>query len=284
MNEQALSREITKYEVEQALKELDVYGYASFKNFLKPCAIEKLLLLTERAYDQINSKEKIVYKGTPERDRYDKILYNLQNIDKIYIDLLCLPGVSDVAKAKLNDPYYRFLPDEVPNYTLQYYNARSSGRKLDLHIDSIIPFPGEYTNMMQFGYLLQDSNEENGCTVVVPGSHKSGKYTDRDLANVRLLSGKAGDLVFWDSRLWHGTLENSSGKSRWMIIATLGMWWVKPSMDIVKGMNDEIYKSCSDQQKQLLGFCAIPPVDPMDRNNTKCGYDFLKPSVHDYDL
>jgi hypothetical protein len=284
MDTQIFSRNIQEDEKMQALKELSVYGFSSIKNFLSPEGLNHLLTLTESQYDKLNSGGKVHYNGTPDRDKDDKILYNLQNIDRAYIDLLVSPAVTAIASAKLNDPHYRFLPDSVPNYVLQYYNARSSGQKLDLHIDSHIPFIGEFTNMMQFVFLLQDSDTDNGCTVVVPGSHKSGTFTDRDLKNVQPLTGKAGDLVFWDSRLWHGTLENITGRSRWALIATIGMWWVKPSMDIVRSMNDDIYRQCTDQQKQLLGFCAVPPIDPMERNNTKCGYDFLKPSVKDYNF
>ncbi len=279
-----LSREISKNEEQQVLKELSAYGYGRVQNFLKPEALQKLLALTEENYKKLNATGKIEYKGTPGRDKDDKILYNLQNIDKVYIDLLVSPFITAIASAKLNDKHYRFLPTEAPNFVLQYYNARSSGQKLDLHIDSHIPFAGDYTNMMQFAFLLEDSTVDNGCTTVVPGSHKSATYTDRDLENVHDLTGKAGDLVFWDSRLWHGTRENKTGNSRWALIATIGMWWVKPSMDIVRSMKDEIYQQCTDQQKQLLGFCAIPPVNPLERNNTKCGYDFLKPSVKDYNF
>jgi ectoine hydroxylase-related dioxygenase (phytanoyl-CoA dioxygenase family) len=198
--------------------------------------------------------------------------------------LVSSQAITSIAKVKLNDPHYRFLPSDVPNYVLQYYNARSSGQKLDLHIDSHIPFAGEFTNMMQFVILLEDSTVDNGCTVVVPGSHKSARFTDRELENVIPLTAKAGDLVCWDSRVWHGTLANVSKKSRWALIATLGMWWVKPSMDIVRGMNPEIYLQCNNQQKQLLGFCAVPPINPMERNNTKCGYDFLKPTLSEYNF
>jgi hypothetical protein len=281
---ESFSREVSTDEHLQVLKELDVYGFSRMPGFLQQKALAGLLTLTEDNYNRINTRGKIAYAGTPERDKDDKILYNLQNIDLSYIDLLVSPAVTAIASVKLNDPHYRFLPADVPNYVLQYYNARSSGQKLDLHIDSHIPFMGNYTSMMQFVFLLEDSNEENGCTVVVPGSHKSGQYTDRELKNVVPLTGKAGDLVLWDSRIWHGTLENISGKSRWGLIATMSMWWVKPSMDIVRAMNNDIYQQCSDQQKQLLGFCAVPPVDPFERNNTKCGYEFLKPSIKDYNF
>jgi hypothetical protein len=275
---------ILEDELEQSLKELNIYGFSKINNFLSSEGLERLFKLTETNYQKLNSKGKIQYKGTPDRDKEDKILYNLQTIDKAYIDVLTAPVITAIASAKLNDPHYRFLPDSVPNYVLQYYNARSSGQKLDLHIDSHIPFIGEYTNMMQFVILLEDSDTDNGCTVVVPGSHQSGTYTDRNLKNVHPLTGKAGDLIFWDSRLWHGTLENISKRSRWALIATIGMWWIKPSMDVVRSMSDDIYRLCSDQQKQLLGFCSIPPIDPLERNNTKCGYDFLKKSVKDYNF
>ena len=43
----------------------------------------------------------------------------------------------------------------------------------------------------------------------------------------------------WDSRLWHGTHKNLSNKSRWSIIATMGMWWVMPSMDIIRSIDTE---------------------------------------------
>jgi ectoine hydroxylase-related dioxygenase (phytanoyl-CoA dioxygenase family) len=200
------------------------------------------------------------------------------------LDILVTPTVRALAIKKLNDVYYRFLPPEMPNYTLLYYNARSSGSKLDLHIDSHIPFTGSRTIMMQFVFLLEDADESNGCTVVVPGSHKSAEYTDRELDKVYPLAGKAGDLICWDSRLWHGTRENTSKRSRWALIATLGMWWIKPSMDIVRSVDDKIYRGCSNEQKQLLGFCSIPPVSPLERVNTKCGYEFLKTSVKEYDL
>ena len=95
----------------------------------------------------------------------------------------------------------------------------------------------------------------------------------RSLALAKQLE-KDGDLIFWDSRLWHGTLESISKRSRWALIATLGMWWIKPSMDIVSSMNNSIYQSCTNKQKQLLGFCAIPPKNPLERNNTKCGCDY----------
>ena len=141
---------------------------------------------------------------------------------------------------------------------------------------------GEYTIAMQFVFVLNSMDEDNGCTVVVPGSHLSGKYTDRDIEEKKSLIANAGDLVMWDSRLWHGTKENKNNTDRWALIATLTQWWVKQKLDIIKSLPNDIYIDCNDKQKALLGFCSIPPIDENDRINTKTGYFSLKKDIKEY--
>ena len=270
-------------DIQQNIKEVDYYGYTKIENFLTSEGKSHLLNLINKKYDEINSNGKMKYKGVPARNANDKIVYSIYNINHCFIEVLTSSVIREIAMYKLNDEYYRFLPNNVPNYILSYYNARSSGNKLDLHIDSIIPFPGsQKTNAIQVAILLEDSTIDNGCTVVVPGSHNSGRYTDREFSNTKPLTGKAGDLIIWDSRLWHGTLVNKTKESRWVLIATMSQWWCKQSIDIVRNVDNNVYQQCSDEQKQLLGFCSIPPEDEFSRNNTKCGYDFLKANVEDY--
>ena len=148
-------------------------GYTVIRNFLKKSEVDKYLKLVNRYY------KKKKYKGIPARDSKDKILYNLQNKDLEFVNLISKKKVINLAKPFLNDAYYRFLPKNKPNFILNYFNARSSGHKLDLHIDSHIPYRGNYTSMMQFVFLLEESNLKNGCTFVVKKSHQSGKYTNR---------------------------------------------------------------------------------------------------------
>ena len=235
--------------------------------------VKKLLSIINKLYKK---RANIKYQGVPVRDSDDKILYNLQNKDYNFIKILSDKSIVEIAKYFLNDPYYRFLPKNKPNYILSYFNARSSGKKLDLHIDSRIPYTGKKTHMMQFVFLLEDSTPLNGCTTVVNGSHKSGKFTNRKSKKITNLVGNSGDLIIWDSRLWHGTLPNYLNQSRWAIVTTLSAWWVKQSMDMPKSLPPEIYKRCSLYEKQLIGYCSIPPKNEGERINTKCGYEILK--------
>jgi ectoine hydroxylase-related dioxygenase (phytanoyl-CoA dioxygenase family) len=272
-------RQITDSEYVQHLKNIEVYGYTVVKSFLSAnlVGILKSLVIDCHQKSAFNS-----YVGVPQRDAGDKILYNLQNKDKLFIDILCDQFIRSLLIKKLNDEFYRFLPENAPNYILSYYNARSSGSALDLHIDSHIPVAGGYAWAMQVAFILEKQDQNNGCTVVVPGSHQSGRYTDRGLENVSPVITDPGDLVVWDSRLWHGTLENKSGASRWSLIATFTRWWLKQSMDMTRSLPDAIYQELSNEQKSILGFCSIPPVSESDRINTKTGYDSLLPHVSDY--
>ena len=258
--------------IKQKIKEIEKNGFCKINNFLSKKINKDLLSIIEREYVKY---KKVKYKGVPLRDDEDKILYNLQNKDYRFIKILSDKRIKKIASHFLNDPYYRFLPDGKPNYILNYFNARSSGKKLDLHIDSWIPYIGKNTHMMQFVFLLEDSRPTNGCTVVVKGSHKSGKFTNRKTKKTINLTGTAGDLIVWDSRLWHGTLENYDKSSRWAIVTTMSSWWIKQAMDMPRSLPKKIYKKCTKYEKQLIGYCSIPPKNEVERINTKCGYEVL---------
>ena len=270
-----MNRSLSNDELNQIKSDIINSGFKIVRNFLDNNAISEFKKIIEDKYNE-NIESQISYKGIPERDSKDRMVYSLQNLDKKFVDLISSTQIESILTHFLNDKYYRFIPEEEPNYILNYFNARSSGNKLDLHIDSHIPYVGEHIFMMQVVFLLEKSTIDNGCTIVVPGSHNSGKYTDRSIEKVSYLEGEPGDMIIWDSRIWHGTTENITSNTRWAIVSTFSQWWVKQANDIPKGFKESIYKTLSDKQKQLMGFCSIPPEDPTERVNTKCGYDFLK--------
>jgi hypothetical protein len=272
-------REIGELELSGYIKDLDVYGFCQISNGLSRDLIDELKDKVEKNYKRIQSHESL---GLRKRDSTDKMVYNLQSKDPLFIDILVFDPIKKILMNKLNDKYYRFLDESLPNYILSYYNARSSGEELPLHIDSHIPSLGDLTWTMQVVFLLEDMDEKNGCTTVVPGSHRSGKFSDRQLTNVTKIEAKAGDVIIWDSRLWHGTTCNSSGLSRWALVATFNRWWLKQSMNMTKSLPNEVYQQISDEQKLLLGFCSIPPSDETDRISIKQCYEDLLENVSDY--
>jgi hypothetical protein len=272
-------RDVGDLELNAHIKDLDVYGFCRIANGFSHELVAELMGNVEAHYCKIENHESL---GLRNRDATDKMVYNLQNKDSIFLDILVFDPIKKILMNKLNDKYYRFLDESLPNYILSYYNARSSGAELPLHIDSHIPSSGELTWAMQVVFLLEDMDEENGCTILVPGSHRSGEFSDRQLTNVTKMKAKAGDIVIWDSRVWHGTVGNNSGLSRWALVATFTRWWLKQTMNITKSLPNEIYQQMSDEQKLLLGFCSIPPLDESDRISTKQSYVDLLDNVSDY--
>jgi ectoine hydroxylase-related dioxygenase (phytanoyl-CoA dioxygenase family) len=268
---------MSNIDVSQLIREINAYGYTIIPggnpNYKE--SLDQITLINKKLVDQSN-------KSLHAERSADNIVYNLQNKHENFVHILRNKYVEQIAHHFLSDEFYQVMSKDKPNYILSYYNARSSGKFLDLHIDTHVPAHGDFTWAMQAAYVLEDMDEQNGCTVVVPGSHMFGKYTDRELTKRIPIIAKAGDIVMWDSRLWHGTLDNISGKSRWVLIATFTRWWVKQSMDMTRGLPQEIYDKLDEAEKLLLGFCSIPPSDETGSIHTKKDYSSLLRNVTDY--
>ena len=247
------------------IKDIEKKGYSIIKSGLDSKSLKKLLKILNLEYKKIKFK----YRGLPARDKNDRIIYNLQNKNYEFVKILSNKKVVEICKYFLNDDYFRLIHNSKPNYILNYYNARSSGDKLDLHIDSHIPYKGKKIYMMQVAFILEDQSTKNGCTIVKPKSHLSGKYCNRKDKKLKKILAKAGDIVIWDSRLWHGTEANISGKSRWSLIATFSSWWIKQSMDITKSLPKKIFDKANINEKIMLGYCSIIPKDEQGLIRTK---------------
>ncbi len=268
-------KKISKTEFKQHLKNIHVFGYTKVNNFILPKFRKILLDRVIKEHKKIGLETKDL-KGLPVRDKKDLRVYNLPERNKIFTDLISNNNLEKFLKPLINDPYYRMLPKNLPNYIVGSFTARSSGYKLDLHIDSMFPFQGSIPISILVLFVLENMNEKNGATVVVPGSHLSGNYTDRELRNVKTINANKGDVLILDSRIWHGTTENKTKKSRWLMNVLFTQWWLKQQVNITETIPNYIFSKLSNKQKQILGYCSIPPNSERERINTKCGYDFLK--------
>jgi hypothetical protein len=208
-------RSINDAEMEQHRKCLRSMGYSRIESGLTPHLVKSLLEEVRTQFER--------HKGSMAsvRSEWDaQWVLNLQNKDKSFIDLLELPIIVSLLKPMLNDPHFRYLPPDDPNYILGQLVARSSLKPLQLHMDAGMLQPGINTTMLQTGFVLEDMDELNGCTLIVPGSHLLGEYSDRDFLHPHPVPAKAGDIVIWDARVWHGSGANNSDGTRWNIVAT----------------------------------------------------------------
>lgn len=270
-------------ELNQAIADLRKRGYCRLRGVYEPAAACDALGRVRRWYEK--SRETCT-KDVPFLNIDQPTVYNLQNKDIFFLRMLFGPNIlQDILIQFLNDPWFRQIPPGEPNYLLRSFIARSSNKRLPMHLDSFVPYLGRHVIIMQFSIILEDQNAENGCTVVVPGSHLSGQYTTQEAFNEAVpIESQAGDVVIWDSRLWHGTTENRSGATRWAIVATFCRWWMKQHWNITQNLPQEIYDQLTDSQRAILGFCSIPARDETTGIDLKCGYESLLADVSEYRL
>ena len=62
---------------------------------------------------------------------------------------------------------------------------------------------------------------EKWCNDSCSKISQTGTYTDRSTKNIKVINAEAGDVLILDARTWHGTTENKTTNSRWLITSAL---------------------------------------------------------------
>lgn len=262
--------------IENYINEIHTNGFTILKSVIDHSKVNEI----KSKIVELNTKvKKPDIKHSPRLNKGSKILYNPEMKSRLFSKtIFSISDLKLILMHFLNDKWYKQIPPNKPNYILRAMIARSSlNEKLPMHIDSFIPSKGKYSFVMQSALILDDQNENNGCTIVVPGSHLYDEYaTQESLANAIPIISSAGDLVIWDSRLWHGAIENNSKKDRWSLISTFTRWWIKQNYQITNELPKDIYDDLSTEEKTIMGFCCSPPRDEYERIDIKAGYEILK--------
>ncbi len=147
---------------------------------------------------------------------------------------------------------------------------------------SRIPAPyGDFVMHLSSLFMLTDFSAENGGTLIVPGSHRlsdnptSNNGIDceaphRDEINV---TGKAGGVFLYDSRLWHCVAPNRSTEPRVALSIRYAPWWLnldvrrKGSPDNLRVVVEPRGKDNSVPLLSKSAFDALPEkVKPLFRH------------------
>lgn len=97
------------------------------------------------------------------------------------------------------------------------------------------PYPDVLLHLATI-WMLTEFSGENGGTLLVPGSHRSGVNpsdgmaagVDRDAPHPDEVhaQGAAGSVLLYDSRLWHAVAPNQSTTDRVALIVRYAPWWL----------------------------------------------------------
>ena len=206
--------------IESLISDIYTNGYTIIENFID----DKIQLAS--LINELNAMRQKKMRSTTSNKLIDsKLIINPHASSKLFLDLISNKIITEINKKLLNDPFYRLIEDELPNYCLNFSICRSSGEdSLGWHRDDRNP-PSSSRDICytQFGLALEDSSIENGCTRIIPNTHIIPTYVNKNIDGLNKIDviQKAGDLLIYDGRLWHAAHSNISSRTRWIFFLDL---------------------------------------------------------------
>ena len=265
-------------DLEHAKSNMDEFGYCIVQDVLKPDELDQI---RTRLFQQIEAeKERQISHHLP--DKKQLVLF-LVNKGKVFRDILLNKKLHTIMRHVLGETYLlsafhahlahqggekRFHTDQfwmpppttpdkkthvLPgSITREDFRGHHVGGEAMRSLESISP--AVVCNAM---WMLDDFTEQNGATIVVPGSHLSGRQPDDDLdreANWVPAIGSAGSAVIFEGRTWHSTGVNRTSKPRIGLTSNFCAPQFRQQENLQLGILPEVLAEISDELKALLGF------------------------------
>lgn len=127
----------------------------------------------------------------------------------------------------------------------------------------IAPYnPAEAPVLVNTMYVLQDVDEVNGGTLLIPGSHRyngapgSGELYG-PLPRPINLEAPAGTVLMFDGRLLHGGAVNRSDRFRYVITNSCVKPWIRQQENFLLTVSPEVLADASPKFLWRLGFQSL---------------------------
>ncbi len=108
-------------------------------------------------------------------------------------------------------------------------------------------------------YILQDVDDTNGGTLIVPGSHRRYRTDGGTFGQIPPpinLEAPSGTIMLMDGRVLHGGAVNRSSELRYIITNSLVPHWVRQQENFLLTIRPEVLASASPEFLRRAGFQA----------------------------
>jgi ectoine hydroxylase-related dioxygenase (phytanoyl-CoA dioxygenase family) len=142
--------------------------------------------------------------------------------------------------------------------------------------DQLIPLPKPHVSIIcNSMWALTDFTDDNGATVIVPGSHRAPANPElgRDY-ETRAAAMRRGSILVFDGSVWHGGGANRTGERRVGIAMNYCAGFLRQQenqqlgipLDIARGFSPKLRKLCGfGIYRNLIGHIdKCSPVDLLD--------------------
>ncbi|MFM7686394.1 MAG: phytanoyl-CoA dioxygenase family protein [Actinomycetota bacterium] len=122
----------------------------------------------------------------------------------------------------------------------------------------IAPYnPAEAPVLVNTMYILQDVNEVNGGTLLIPGSHRYNGTNGElygELPRPINLEAPAGTVLMFDGRLLHGGAVNRSDRFRYVLTNSCVKPWIRQQENFLLTVSPDVLAEASTKLLWRLGF------------------------------
>lgn len=135
--------------------------------------------------------------------------------------------------------------------------ACKDGVRMNMHADQFYVGPVPFAVASAVVWMLTDFTEANGCTLVVPGSHRWNSASDVDreaMASPLPATGPAGTILMMDGRTLHATGANRTDQPRPGLITYYAKPFLRQEENFALSLAPDVMQKCSKELLALLGF------------------------------
>ena len=267
-------------DLDVAKRHMDEYGYCLLKDALSP---EQVDALYSRVLEQLEAEVELGKNNVlPDKKQLVRFLLNK---GQVFRDIVLHESVHDVighvlgeeyllsayhahiahpgtTKAFHTDQFWMPPPTNERKQTLLKPGSVTRAGNRGHHMggeEAMTPktiAPAVVCNTM---WMLTDFTAENGATLVVPGSHLSGRQPDHDLdsnANWVPATAPAGTVLAFEGRVWHSTGVNTTDRYRTGMTINFCAPQFRQQENFLMGTLPEVVDEASPELLALMGFKA----------------------------
>jgi ectoine hydroxylase-related dioxygenase (phytanoyl-CoA dioxygenase family) len=123
-------------------------------------------------------------------------------------------------------------------------------------------YSGGFPIMVNCLLMVDDFTIENGGTYLLPNSHlEEKKPSEKDFFDNAIQAiGKKGDMLVFDSNIWHASAPNTTNSERRAIPITVSRSFMKQLLDYPRALGYDRMDNFSLDLQQLLGYHSRVPA------------------------
>jgi hypothetical protein len=226
-------------------------GWIHFKQCLEPSFVTALHEGMSDAYNRCKSVQ--VKNGVDVNT--DGTVHHLLGQEPVFLDFILRLELHDYIKAFFNAPFILNSFGGVIN--LPHKASYVCNIHRDIRTFYNIPM------MINMLVMLDDFTLDNGATWFLTGSNNKDERPDDNYfyQQADRATGKAGDIILFDSLVWHAAGKNTTDKVRRALTLTFSRPFMKQQLDYPRLIGYDRYNGgeFSEEVSQVIGYNSRVP-------------------------